>query len=110
MNKQRDILIERLEQKLMERDQVIAKMARPQSVSDDRIVALEAQVRELKTDVHALLNELIYQKTIINELQQGGTLDQRERGVNRSTEYIVAENTPGAYQGNAGQSDVIVVE
>lgn len=110
MNKQRDILIERLEQKLMERDQVIAEMARPQSVSDDRIVALEAQVRELKTDVNALLNELLYQKTIIKELQQGETLDPRERGVNRSTEYIVAENTSGAYPGNAGQSDVIVVE
>ncbi len=110
MNKQRDILIERLEQKLMERDQVIAEMARPQSVSDDRIVALEAQVRELKTDVHALLNELLYQKTIIEELQQGGTSGQIKRGVNRSTEYIIAENTPGAYPGNTGQSDVIVVE
>ncbi len=110
MNKQRDILIERLEHKLMERDQVIAEMARPPSVADDRIAALEAQVRELKTDVHALLNELLYQKTIIKELQQGGTLDRREPGVNRSTEYIIAESTLKAYPGQDRQSDVIVVE
>ncbi|MCK4811667.1 MAG: hypothetical protein KAS74_05290, partial [Methanosarcinales archaeon] len=73
MNKQRDVLIERLEQKLMARAKTIAEMARSPSApeSGDRIAALEAQVRELKTDVHALLNELLYQKTIIKELQQG---------------------------------------
>lgn len=110
MNKQRDILIERLEQKLMERDQMIAEMVRSQSVPEDRIVALEAQVRELKTDVHALLDEVLYQKTVIKELQQAGTLDKRERGVNRSTEYIIAENTPRTHPGHDRQSDVIVVE
>jgi hypothetical protein len=118
MNKQRDILIERLEQKLMERDQVIAEMIRPPSApesgesgeSGDRIAALEVQVRELKTDVHALLNELLYQKTILKELQQGNAPKHKERGINQSTEYIIAESTPGAHSSRNRQSDVIVVE
>lgn len=112
MNKQRDILIERLEQKLMERDQAIAEMSRAPSApeSGDRIAALEAQVRELKTDVHALLNELLYQKTILKELQQGNAPQHTERGINQSTEYIIAESTPSAHSSRNRQSDVIVVE
>ncbi len=112
MNKQRDILIERLEQKLMARDKTIAEMVRSPSApeSGDRIAALEVQVRELKTDVHALLNELLYQKTIIKELQQGDDSKHKERGINRSTEYIIAESTLKAYPGHDRQSDVIVVE
>lgn len=112
MNKQRDILIERLEQKLMERDQAIAEMARapPAPESGDRIDALEAQVRELKTDVHALLNELLYQKTILKELQQGNAPKHNERGINQSTEYIIAESTPSAHSSHNQPSDVIVVE
>lgn len=112
MNKQRDILIERLEQKLMERDQAIAEMTRSPSApeSGDRIDALEAQVRELKTDVHALLNELLYQKTILKELQQGNAPQHTERGINQSTEYIIAESTPSAHSSRNRQSDVIVVE
>lgn len=112
MNKQRDILIERLEQKLMERDQAIAEMVRAPSApeSGDRIAALEAQVRELKTDVHALLNELLYQKTILKELQQGNAPQHTERGINQSTEYIIAESTPSAHSSRNRQSDVIVVE
>ncbi len=112
MNKQRDVLIERLEQKLMARDKTIAEMVRSPSApeSGDRIAALEAQVRELKTDVHALLNELLYQKTIIKELQQGDDSKHKERGINRSTEYIIAESTLKAYPGHERQSEVIVVE
>jgi len=112
MNKQRDILIERLEQKLMERDQVIAEMTQspPVPESSDRITALEAQVRELKTDVHALLNELLYQKTILKELQQGNAPKHKEREINQSTEYIIAESTPGAHSSYNRQSEVIVVE
>lgn len=115
MNKQRDILIERLEQKLMERDQAIAEMTRSPSApesgeSGDRIAALEAQVQELKTDVHALLNELLYQKTILKELQQGNAPQHTERGINQSTEYIIAESTPSAHSSRNRQSDVIVVE
>ncbi|MEA1905393.1 MAG: hypothetical protein U9N12_00365 [Euryarchaeota archaeon] len=112
MNKQRDILIERLEQKLMARDTTIAEMARSPSApeSGDRIAALEAQVRELKTDVHALLNELLYQKTILKELQQGDTTKHKEREINPSTEYIIAESTISAHSRHNRQSDVIVVE
>ena len=112
MNKQRDILIERLEHKLMERDQVIAEMTRAPSApeSGDRVAALEVQVRELKTDMHALLNELLYQKTILKELQLGNSPKHKERGINQSTEYIIAESTPSAHSSYNRQSDVIVVE
>jgi predicted Zn-dependent protease len=109
MDKQRDILIERLEEKVKARDHTIAEMARSPPVAEDRIAALEATVKELKGSVTGMLDELLYQKSLIEEMQQKDAPDPKEEKKIESTEYIIAENTPETYRGRGKEDDIIVV-
>lgn len=114
MDKQRDIIIERLEQKLKERDQVIAEMVGSTSVDVERIVLLETKVKELKEDMHGILDELLYQKAIIEEMQQKLESNPKNRRNIRNsrnsghTEYIIAESTPKAHSERGEQGEVII--
>lgn len=118
MDKQRDILIERLEQKLVERDRTIAEMSKPSpatpppaiasSAVEDRITTLEGTVMELKKEVHGLLDELLYQKTVISEMQQKSESGQKNRRNIKSAEYIVAESTSEARSGYDEQDGIII--
>ncbi len=109
MDKQRDILIERLEQKVKDRDHTIADMAKSSPVAEDRIASLEATVKELKGSIAGILDELLYQRSLIDEMQQKDTPDPKEEEEIDSTEYIIAENTPETYQGRGRKGDSIVV-
>ncbi len=114
MDKQRDIIIERLEQKLKERDQVIVEMVGSTSVDVGRIVLLETRVKELKEDMHGILDELLYQKAIIGEMQQKLESNPKNRRNIRNdrnnghTEYIIAESTPTSHSERSGQDDAII--
>ena len=108
MDKQRDILIERLEQQLKERDQMITEMAKSSPVTGDRIAALEREVKELREDMRGILNELLDQKAIIEEIQhKKSSTPKRYREV-RSAEYIVAENTPEMNPERDEKGEIIV--
>ena len=109
MDKQRDILIERLEEKVKARDHTITEMAKSPSVAEDRIAALEATVKELKGSIAGILDELLYQRSLIEEMQQKDTPDPDEGGEIESTEYIIAENTSETYRGRGKEDDIIVV-
>ena len=109
MDKQRDILIERLEEKVKARDHTIAEMARSPPVAEDQIVALEMTVKELKGSMAGILDELLYQRSLIEEMQQKDTPDPEEKKEIDSTEYIIAENTPETYRGRGKEDDIIVV-
>ena len=109
MDKQRDILIERLEQKVKDRDHTITEMAKSPPVAEDRIVALEMAVKELKNGMAGILDELLYQKSLIDEMQQKDAPDPEEEKEIGSTEYIIAENTPETYPGRGRKDDSIVV-
>ncbi|RLG29483.1 hypothetical protein DRO03_07175 [Methanosarcinales archaeon] len=109
MDKQRDILIERLEEKVKARDHTIAEMAKSPPVTEDRIAALEATVKELKGSIAGILDELLYQRSLIEEMQQKDTPDPEEKKEIDSTEYIIAENTPETYRGRGKEDDIIVV-
>ena len=109
MDKQRDILIERLEQKVKDRDHTITEMAKSPPVAEDRIVALEMAVKELKNGMAGILDELLYQKSLIDEMQQKDAPDPEEEKEIESTEYIIAENTPRTHHGRGGTDDIIVV-
>ncbi len=109
MDKQRDILIERLEQKVMDRDHTIAEMAKSSPVAEDRIAALEVTVKELKGGMAGILDELLYQRSLIDEMRQKDTPDPEEEKEIESAEYIIAENTPETYQGRRRKDDIIVV-
>ena len=109
MDKQRDILIERLEEKVKARDHTIAEMAKSPPVAEDRIAALEATVKELKGSIAGILDELLYQRSLIEEMQQKDTPDPEEKKEIDSTEYIIAENTPETYRGRGKEDDIIVV-
>jgi len=109
MDKQRDILIERLEHKLKERDHTIAGMTKSSPVAEDRIAALEMAMKELKDGMTGILDELLYQRSLIDEMQQKDTPDPEEGKEIESTEYIIAENTPETYQGRGRKDDIIVV-
>ncbi len=109
MHKQRDILIERLEEKVKARDHTIAEMAKSPSVAGDRIAALEMTVKELKDGMAGILDELLYQKSLIDEMQQKEAPDPEEAEEIESTEYIIAENTPETYHGRGRKDDIIVV-
>lgn len=109
MDKQRDILIERLEQKVKDRDHTIAGMVKSSPVAEDRIAALEMAVKELKGSMAGILDELLYQKSLIDEMQQKDAADPEEKKEIDSTEYIIAENTPETYQGRGRKDDIIVV-
>ena len=109
MDKQRDILIERLEQKVKDRDHTITEMANSSPVAEDRIAALERTVKELKDGMAGILDELLYQKSLIDEMQQKDAPDPEEEKEIESTEYIIAENTPETYQGRGRKDDIIVV-
>ena len=109
MDKQRDILIERLEEKVKARDHTIAEMAKSPPVAEDRIAALETTVKELKGGMAGILDELLYQRSLIDEMQQKDVPDPEERKEIESTEYIIAENTPETYQGRGRKDDIIVV-
>lgn len=116
MDKQRDILIERLEQKLVERDRTIAEMSKPSSAKpssaasavEDRITTLEGTVMELKKEVRGMLDELLYQKTVISEMQQRIESGQKSRRNVKSAEYIVAESTSEAHSGYDEQDGIII--
>ena len=114
MDKQRDILIERLEQKLVERDRTIAEMSKPSSASsaasavEDRITTLEGTVMELKKEVRGMLDELLYQKTVISEMQQRIESGQKSRRNVKSAEYIVAESTSEAHSGYDERDGIII--
>lgn len=129
MDKQRDILIERLEQKLVERDRTIAEMSKPSPATppatataspptppsataspavEDRITTLEGTVMELKKEVRGLLDELLYQKTVISEMQQKSESGQKSRRNIKSAEYIVAESTSEARSGYDEQDGIII--
>ena len=109
MDKQRDILIERLEQKLKERDQRIAEMAKSPPVVEDRITALEMEVKELKDFVYGILDELLYQKSVIDEMGQKDAPIPEGKGDIESTEYIIAENAPEMHSEHDGQDDSIII-
>lgn len=109
MDKQRDILIERLEEKVKARDHTIAEMAKSPPVAEDRIAALEMTVKELKDGMAGILDELLYQRSLIDEMQQKDTPDPEEEKEIESTEYIIAENTRETYQGRGRKDDIIVV-
>jgi uncharacterized coiled-coil protein SlyX len=109
MDKQRDILIERLEEKVKARDHTIAEMAKSPPVAEDRIAALEVTVKELKDGMAGILDELLYQRSLIDEMQQKDTPDPEEEKEIESTEYIIAENTRETYQGRGRKDDIIVV-
>ena len=109
MDKQRDILIERLEQKLKERDQRIAEMVKSPPVAEDRITALEMEVKELKDFVYGILDELLYQKSVIDEMGQKGVSIPEEQGDIESTEYIIAENAPEMHSEYDGRDDSIII-
>lgn len=109
MHKQRDILIERLEQKVKARDHTIAEMAKSPPVAGDRIAALEVTVKELKDGMAGILDELLYQRSLIDEMQQKDAPDPEEEKEIESTEYIIAENTPETCQGRGRKDDIIVV-
>jgi len=109
MDKQRDILIERLEEKVKARDHTIAEMAKSPHVAEDRIAALEVTVKELKGSMAGILDELLYQRSLIEEMQQKDAPDLEERKEIESTEYIIAENTPETYRGRGKEDDIIVV-
>ncbi|MCD6207838.1 MAG: hypothetical protein J7J06_07615 [Methanosarcinales archaeon] len=118
MDKQRDILIERLEQKLVERDRTIAEMSKPSSATatassaasavEDRITTLEGTVMELKKEVRGMLDELLYQKTVISEMQQRIESGQKSRRNVKSAEYIVAESTSEAHSGYDERDGIII--
>lgn len=111
MDKQRDIIIERLEQKLKERDRIIAEMPQPYSVmAEDRIAALETKVKELKEGMHGILDELLYQKTIIEEIQQEISPNPKGHRDIISSEYIIAGNTSKVHSGCGKQAEIIVAE
>ncbi|MHC1569583.1 MAG: hypothetical protein ACXQTA_00995 [Candidatus Syntropharchaeales archaeon] len=108
MDKQRDILIERLEQQLKERDQMITEMAKSSPVTGDRIAALEREVKELREDMRGILNELLDQKAIIEEIQhKKSSTPKRYRDVGPA-EYIVAENTPEMNPERDEKGEIIV--
>jgi len=114
MDKQRDILIERLEQKLKERDQRIAEMVKSppvaeDRVAEDRITALEMEVKELKDFVYGILDELLYQKSVIDEMEQKDVSIPEDKGDIESTEYIIAENTPEMRSEYGRQDDSILI-
>jgi len=109
MDKQRDILIERLEEKVKARDHTITEMAKSSPVAEDRIAALEVTVKELKGSMAGLLDELLYQRSLIDEMQQKDTPNPEEEKEIESTEYIIAENTPRTHHGRGGTDDIIVV-
>ena len=109
MDKQRDILIERLEEKVKARDHTIAEMAKSPHVAEDRIAALEVTVKELKGSMAGILDELLYQRSLIEEMQQKDAPDPEEEKKIESTEYIIAENTPETYRGRGKEDDIIVV-
>jgi hypothetical protein len=109
MDKQRDILIERLEEKVKARDHTIAEMAESSPVAEDRIAALEMTVKELKDGMAGILDELLYQRSLIDEMQQKDTPDPEEEKEIESTEYIIAENIRETYQGRGRKDDIIVV-
>ena len=109
MDKQRDILIERLEEKVKARDHTITEMAKSPSMDEDRVAALEVAVKELKGSMAGILDELLYQRSLIEEMQQKDAPDPKERKEIESTEYIIAENTPGAHRGRGKEDDIIVV-
>ncbi|PXF58267.1 MAG: hypothetical protein C4B59_13595 [Candidatus Methanogaster sp.] len=109
MDKQRDILIERLEEKVKDRDHTIAEMAKSPPVAEDRIAALEMTVKELKGSVAGILDELLYQRSLIEDMQQKDAPDPEEKKEIESTEYIIAENTPETYRGRGKEDDIIVV-
>jgi len=109
MDKQRDILIERLEHKVKARDHTIAEMAKSPHAAEDRIAALEMTVKELKDGMAGILDELLYQKSLIDEMQQKEASDPEEAEEIESTEYIIAENTPEPYPGRGRKDDIIVV-
>ncbi|MEA3282343.1 MAG: hypothetical protein U9Q68_07245 [Euryarchaeota archaeon] len=109
MDKQRDILIERLEEKVKDRDHAIAEMAKSPHVAEDRIAALEVTVKELKGSMAGILDELLYQRSLIEELQQKDAPDPEEEKEIDSTEYIIAENTPETYRARGKGDDIIVV-
>ncbi|MEA1896000.1 MAG: hypothetical protein U9N36_12575 [Euryarchaeota archaeon] len=109
MDKQRDILIERLEEKVKARDHTIAEIARSPPVAEDRIAAIEATVKELKVSMAGILDELLYQRSLIEDLQQKDAPDPKEEKEIESTEYIIAENTPATHRGHGKGDDIIVV-
>ena len=109
MDKQRDILIERLEEKVKARDHTIAEMAKSPPVAEDRIAALEVTVKELKGGMAGILDELLYQKSLIDEMQRNDAPAPEEAEEIESTEYIIAENTPETYPGRGRKDDIIVV-
>ncbi|MEA1869993.1 MAG: hypothetical protein U9N09_07625 [Euryarchaeota archaeon] len=109
MHKQRDILIERLEEKVKARDHTIAEMAKSPPVAGDRIAALEMTVKELKDCMAGILDELLYQKSLIDEMQRKDAPDPEEEKEIEPTEYIIAENTPETYPGRGRKDDIIVV-
>ncbi len=109
MDKQRDILIERLEQKVKDRDHTITEMAKSSPGAEDRIAALEMTVKELKGGMAGILDELLYQRSLIDEMKQKDAPDPEEKKEIESTEYIIAENTPETYQGRGRKDDIIVV-
>ncbi len=109
MDKQRDILIERLEQKVKDRDHTITEMTKSSPVAEDRIAALEVTVKELKGSMAGILDELLYQKSLIDEMQRKDAPDPEEEKEIEATEYIIAENTPETYRGRGRNDDIIVV-
>ncbi|KAF5415366.1 MAG: hypothetical protein C5S48_06090 [Candidatus Methanogaster sp.] len=108
MDKQRDILIERLEEKVKDRDHTIAEMAKSPHAGEDRIAALEVAVKELKGSMAGILDELLYQRSLIEELQKKDAPAPEEEKID-STEYIIAENTPETYRARGKGDDIIVV-
>lgn len=109
MDKQRDILIERLEQKLKQRDQRIAEMEKSPPVAEDRITALEMEVKELKDFVYGILDELLYQKSVIDGMGQKDATDPEEEREIESAEYIIAENAPEMRSEYDGRDDSIII-
>ncbi len=108
MDKQRDILIERLEQQLKERDRMITEMPKSSPVTDNRIAALEREVKELKEDMRGILNELIDQKVIIKEIQNKKSSNPKRHRDTISDAYIVAGNAPETHPERDEKGKIII--
>jgi len=63
---------------------------------------------ELKKEVRGMLDELLYQKTVISEMQQRIESGQKSRRNVKSAEYIVAESTSEAHSGYDERDGIII--
>ena len=66
-------------------------------------------VKELKDFVYGILDELLYQKSVIDEMGQKDVPIPEGKGDIESTEYIIAENTPEMHSEHDGQDDSIII-